>query len=92
MKQNNRKKNKKQKNIENKSEKKEYLYNEFISFNIDNEKIDKMFNFRKDTVEKYKNEKKVELKNYFENHNIWREIWRLLVLLSSKNNWKNEGY
>ena len=66
MKQNNRKKNKKQKNSENKSEKMEYLCNEFISFNIDNEKIDKMFNFRKDTVEKYKNEKKVELKNYFE--------------------------
>ena len=33
-----------------------------------------MFNFRKDTIEEYKKQEKVNLENYYENHNIWREI------------------
>ena len=59
-------------------EKKIYLCNEFISFDVNNEKIKKMFNLRKDIQEQYKNDIKKKITYYSENHTIWKiveEFW-----------------
>lgn len=54
--------------------KQEYLCNEFISFDINNDKIKKMFNFRKETQPEYEKKQKEKLEYYCENHIIWKEV------------------
>ena len=54
--------------------KKEYLINELISFSIDNNKINKMFEIRKESDERYRNKQKEEFDNYESKHSIWREV------------------
>ena len=58
----------------NEEEKKEYLCNKFITFDINDDKIKQMFIFRKDIDSKYENEKKEKLIFYLEKHNIWKEV------------------
>ena len=58
----------------NDEEKKEFLVNELISFSIDNSKIKKMFEIRKETDERYRNKQKEEFNNYERRHSIWREV------------------
>ena len=54
--------------------KKEFLVNELISFSIDNSKINKMFEIRKESDERYRNKQKEEFDNYESKHSIWREV------------------
>ena len=59
-------------------EKKKYLCNVFISFDVNNNNIKKMFKFRKDIEEKYKNERLEKLGYYCDDHHIWKcveEFW-----------------
>jgi hypothetical protein len=58
----------------NDEKKKEYLINELISFSIDNSKINKMFEIRKESDERYRNKQKEEFDNYERKHSIWREV------------------
>ena len=59
---------------DNEIQKKEYICNELISFDINNERFKKMFEFRNQSDERYRNKKKQKLENYVKNHNIWREV------------------
>ena len=58
----------------NDEEKKEFLVNELISFSIDNSKIKKMFEIRKETDERYRDKPKEKFNNYESRHSIWREV------------------
>ena len=54
--------------------KKEYLCNQFLSFNVDRQKIQQMFLFRSQTNTEYKNKEKYVLDFYNKRHNLWREV------------------
>ena len=54
--------------------KKEYLCNKFISFSINNDKINKMFDFRKDIQHNNEYRRKETMPNYLEGHNLWKDI------------------
>ena len=58
----------------NNEEKKKDVSNEFISFNIDNQKIRKIFEIRKETDKNYKDIPAQNLDNYYELHSVWREV------------------
>ena len=63
----------KQKAIE---EKKKYLVNQFLSFDIENKKIEEMFIFRSQTDKIYNKKKKIkiDLNESLLKHNIWNQI------------------
>ena len=55
-------------------EKQEEVSNEFISFSIDNPKIRKIYQLRKETDSKFRDIPQQHLDHYYEYHSVWREV------------------
>ena len=59
---------------DNEENKKQFLCEKLISFDINNDKIKRMFILTKETLPSFRNQVKYQLNNYHNLHNIWREV------------------